>query len=265
MQDLISNRDEDGDSLNWCIGSSNDTECKSVSRTNLQTLVKQEDAHNQLSSRILDRIAENTSATRSTTSNSRNLKPAYAWHHEWFKSRGGWIGLALVGDYNLTPGSFGAHLLDVSLNDKRTVPFISPMYLTYEDYIVKGVKKSEWYELRRLGIMANTAILSTAECELLGSKQHMRWRCRPSPLRRSRTLIEMEKSGKRAASVEKESEVEEVQNFISQDEVSKMNSSEEEKLYERLVQQEVASQEKASKEGVSQEEILVFAFEEDWF
>jgi hypothetical protein len=45
-----------------------------------------------------------------------------------------------------------------------------------------------------LGIEVNAEVLTTGECELLGLDQTMRWRCKPSPLRRSWTIKEEEDS-----------------------------------------------------------------------
>jgi hypothetical protein len=237
-----SSSDGDVDSLNGSIDSSNDTDYESENSTDVQAPVKREDT--QISSQASDRRARNTSTPPSSSPNPPKPKPAYAWHHEWFRSLGGWIGLALVSEYNLVPGPWGAHLLDLSLDVKRATPFISPMDLTHEDFIIKGTKMAEWRALRGLGIQVNVEALTTGECELLGLDQTMRWRCKPSPLRKSWTLIEVEES---------------------QDE-----ESAEEKFYKKVAR-EVTSKEKASQDEVSQEEIsqeeevLIFAFEEAWF
>jgi hypothetical protein len=77
------------------------------------------------------------------------------------------VGLALVSEYNLMPGPWGAHLLDLCLDVKRAVPFISPMDLTHEDFIVKGTKMAEWREVRGLGIEVNVEVLTTGSANCL--------------------------------------------------------------------------------------------------
>jgi hypothetical protein len=232
-----SSSDGDADSLNGSIAESDDTDYESDSQTDVQAPLNLEDS--QASSQSSDRRSRNTSAISSSPPNPPKPKPAYAWHHEWFRSIGGWVGLALVSENALIPGTWGGHLLDACFDVKRAVPFISPMDLTHEDFIVKGTKLAEWREVRGLGIEVNVQVLTTGECELLGLEQTMRWRCKPSPLRRSWTLKAEEKP--------------------EEEEASQKKASHEEKSQEESVEEE--SQEEVSQE----EELLIFDFEEEWF
>jgi hypothetical protein len=228
-----SSSDRDADSLNGSIAESDDTDYESESQTGVQVHLKLEDS--QPSSQASDQRSRNTYILRSSPPNPPKPKPAYSWHHEWFRSIDGWVGVALISEYNLMPGPWGAHLVDSCFDIKRAVPFISRMDLTHEDFIVKGTKLAEWREVRGLRIEVNVEVLTTGECELLSLDQTMRWRCKPSPLRRSWTLIEGEES--------------------EEDEVLGERESDEE-----------ASEKKASHEEVSQEEeLLIFNFEEEWF
>jgi hypothetical protein len=222
----------DADSLNGSIAESDDTDYESESQADVQAPLILEDS--RPSSQASDRRSRNTSTLPSSPPNPPKPKPAYAWHHEWFRSIGGWVGLALFSENNLMPGPWGAHLLDLCSDVKRAVPFISPMDLTHEDFIVKGTKLAECREIRGLGIEVKFEVLTTGECDLLGLEQTMRWRCKPSPLRRSWTL-----------KAEEESEEEE-----SQEEEPQEEESEEE-----------AFQEEISQEG----KLLIFDFEEEWF
>jgi hypothetical protein len=241
-----SSSDGDADSLNGSIVESDDTDYESESQTDVQAPLNLEDS--LPSSQSSDRRSRNTSTLRSSPPNPPKPKPAYAWHHEWFRSIGGWVGLALVSKDTLMPGPWGGHLLDACFDVKRAVPFISPMDLTHEDFIVKGTKLAEWREVRGLRIEVNVESLTTGECELLGLDQTMRWRCKPSPLRRSWTL-----------KAEEGSEEEAFQKKASHEEKSQEEAEQEDSEEEESVEEE-------SREGVFQEdELLIFDFEEEWF
>ena len=182
----------EADSLNGSIAESDDTDYEIEGQPDVQAPRNPED--NQHSFQASDRKSRNTSNIPPSLPNRPKPKPAYAWHHEWFRSIGGWVGLAVNSENTLMPGPWGAHLLESCFDVKRAVPFISPMDLTHEDFIVKGTKLAEWREVRGLGIEVNAEVLTTGECELLGLDQTMRWRCKPSPLRRSWTIKEEEDS-----------------------------------------------------------------------
>jgi hypothetical protein len=68
------------------------------------------------------------------------------------------------------------------------------MQLEQEDFVVQQTKRAEWREIRGLGIDVKVEVLSHGERILLGTEQTMRWRCKPSPLRRSWTVKNMEES-----------------------------------------------------------------------
>jgi hypothetical protein len=253
-----SSSEADADSLNESIVESDDTDYESEIQTDVQAPLKLEDT--QPSFQASDRRSQNTSTLLSSPPNPPKPKPAYAWHHEWFRSIGGWVGVALFSENTLMPGPWGAHLLDSCLSAKRAVPFILPMDLTHEDFIVKGTKLAEWREVSGLGIEVKVEVLTTGECDLLGLDQTMRWRCKPSPLRRSWTLKAEQDSEEEEVLGEKESEEEPTQKRASHEE----ESQEEEPQQEDSEEEE--SVEEESREGVFQEdELLIFDFEEEWF